>query len=351
MLELHDIHKMYEERPLLNGVSFVLAKNQTVCLLGPSGSGKSTILEIIAGLERPDSGSVLWEGRDLADVPPHQRDFGMLFQDYALFPHLDVAGNVAFGLRMRSWSTSRRAERVREVLAVVGLVGFEGRSVQELSGGEQQRVALARALAPNPRLLMLDEPLGALDRALKDELGEQLRRILRRTRVPALYVTHDQDEAFRMADQVMLLHAGAIVRSGRPVDISRAPGSVWVARFLALGNILPARALSRGRFRTPYGDFPAVCRHQHGVGQQVGLLARPLPVRSGSTRLGGTVRESVYRQDRFRTVLSNGLYFDLPKAAPKGDRISVRVRLECLGTMSAQRRAGDAAGSPDNAGS
>jgi spermidine/putrescine transport system ATP-binding protein len=184
MLELINIHKSYEGHPLLGGISFSLAAAETVCLLGPSGSGKSTLLRIIAGLEVPEQGQVRWAGADLASIPAYLRGFGLVFQDYALFPHLNVAENVAFGLRMQNLVGTERKLRVDNILKKMNLDRFRDRQVTDLSGGEQQRVALARALAPQPRLLMLDEPLGALDRSLREQLMEELRHILRASGVP-----------------------------------------------------------------------------------------------------------------------------------------------------------------------
>ena len=177
MLELNNLYKTYENQPLLKGISFSLAAGETICLLGASGSGKSTILRIIAGLEQADSGDVRWDGQSLTKIAVHQRNFGLMFQDYALFPHLNVFDNVAFGLQMKKWPKAEIAPRVDEALGQVNMAGFARRRVTELSGGEQQRVALARALAPRPRLLMLDEPLGALDRALRESLLDELRSI------------------------------------------------------------------------------------------------------------------------------------------------------------------------------
>ena len=192
MLQLIDLFKAYEDKPLLSGISFSLDKGETICLLGPSGSGKSTLLRMIAGLESPDSGQILWDGKNLDLAPPHLRDFGLVFQDYALFPHIDVFSNIAFGLKMQNWSKPEIEKRANEMLDLVNLKSFKHRKVTDLSGGEQQRVALARALAPRPRLLMFDEPLGALDQALKEDLLNELRTILRRMDIPVIYVTHDQ---------------------------------------------------------------------------------------------------------------------------------------------------------------
>src|SRR5512140_2409102 len=243
MLEVANITKSYEGVPLLRGVSCRGAQDETVCLLGPSGSGKSTLLLIIAGLEEPEAGQVRWDGQDLANVPPHLRDFGLVFQDYALFPHLNVFENIAFGLRMKNWTAEQIKSRVQEVLDLVNLSGFERRRVTDLSGGEQQRVALARALAPRPRLIMFDEPLGALDRALREDLLGQLRRILQETKLPAIYVTHDQSEAAAIADRVLLLHEGQIVREGPLAELWAHPGSAWAANFLGVGKVLQGQVV------------------------------------------------------------------------------------------------------------
>jgi spermidine/putrescine transport system ATP-binding protein len=335
MLELRRIQKSYGGQPLLRGVSFAVHANETVCLLGPSGSGKSTLLQIIAGLQSPESGTVSWQGKDLGNTPAHRRDFGLVFQDYALFPHLDVLENVAFGPTMKGWPPDEIRHRVSEVLQLVDLGGFERRTVTDLSGGEQQRVALARALAPRPRLLMFDEPLGALDRTLRDELILQLRLILDRTRIPSLYVTHDQEEAFRIADRILLLHDGRIVRAGTPKEIWEYPNSAWAAQFLGLGNILRGRVLKGGRrVETEHGTLAFRCAHRHRLGADIQLLVRPRPAPGGS-HLVGVAQETIFQHDKYRVLLSGGLCFDLDAAPKIGDRVRVSVKLECLGTAKA----------------
>jgi len=242
MLEVAGLTVRYGSLAALDGVGLSIEDREIVSVLGPSGSGKSTLLRSVAGLEPDASGAVRWDGVDLRNVPSHRRGFGLMFQDHALFPHRDVLGNVAFGLRMQHQPRTAIETRARETLALVGLAGFEHRRVAELSGGEQQRVALARALAPTPRLLMLYEPLGALDRALRDELVAELRALFIRLELTIVFVTHDHDEAFGLADRVVVMHRGRVAQHGTPAEVWDRPTDAFVARFLgwnvteALGN-------------------------------------------------------------------------------------------------------------------
>jgi ABC-type Fe3+/spermidine/putrescine transport system ATPase subunit len=338
MLTLINISKSYEGQPLLSGISFTVDAGETVCLLGPSGSGKSTLLRIIAGLESPESGLISFNGTDLASTPPHARDFGLVFQDYALFPHLNVFDNVAFGLRFKleecKMSKGKRekeiAAKVTALLEQVGLAGFERRKVTDLSGGEQQRVALARALSPNPRLLMFDEPLGALDRALKEDLLDELRGILHRTGIPTIYVTHDQEEAFAIADRILILHEGEIVCEGTPEEVVANPCSAWTAGFLGLGNVISALKIEGSKFETDYGIFTVECGHRHSKGEKVHLLARPFEVREEANAISGRVADVLFRKDGYKVTLENGLYVYLKSAPKTGEEIEVRVAVECL---------------------
>src|SRR5512133_1086434 len=238
VLTVKDIHKDYDGAPLLNGVSFEVHGGEILCLLGRSGSGKSTMLRIIAGLENAESGDILWDGVSMLGVPTHQRNFGLMFQDYALFPHKNVAENVAFGLVMQHLPAAEIRKQVRESLERVNMAGFANRSVAELSGGEQQRVALARALAAKPRLLMLDEPLAALDRSLRLELQEELHSLLHQPELPVIYVTHDQEEAVILGDRLAILHEGVIVQNGTPQQVYATPANRWVAEFLGMKNFI-----------------------------------------------------------------------------------------------------------------
>jgi ABC-type Fe3+/spermidine/putrescine transport system ATPase subunit len=330
MLEVQNIFKSYEGRPLLKDISFQVGVGETVCLLGASGSGKSTLLRIIAGLESPDSGHILFNEHDLANTPPHLRDFGLVFQDYALFPHLNVYDNVAFGLKMRRMNEDEIGWRVANSLEMVNLTGFEKRQITDLSGGEQQRVALARALAPRPRLLMFDEPLGALDRTLREDLLNELRTILHRTEIPAIYVTHDQEEAFAIADRFLILNDGVIVREGDPADVWSNPGTAFVAKFLGIGNIIDGKRISKSSVETILGTFTVDCEHQHQKGDKVRILVRPLEVQKEANIVGGVVTDVNFQQQRFKVTLDKGLYFYLNESPKIGEKITLKVKVECL---------------------
>ena len=233
MLAIDNITVVFDDTTAVDSASLSVADGERVAILGPSGSGKSTLLRAVAGLERPSHGTVAWDGLDLADTPPHRRQFGLMFQGYALFPHMNVADNVGFGLKMQDLSPPEINQRVTEVLSWVGMDTMADRSVDNLSGGEQQRVALARTLAPGPRLVMLDEPLGALDRSLRERLIVEITQLLERTGTTALYVTHDHDEAVAFADRIALMREGRIVQVGTWSELKTDPVSPWVTEFLA----------------------------------------------------------------------------------------------------------------------
>jgi len=238
LLEVVDIKKNFNGIFALEKVNLRLEAGNLLCLLGPSGCGKTTLLRIIAGLEKTDSGTVIFDGQDLSRMPPHRRGFGMMFQDFSLFPHKNVFDNVAFALQLEKHSRERINRRVKEMLHLVGLEGFEMRDVNRLSGGECQRVALARSLASAPRLLMLDEPLGSLDRVLRERLLVDLYRIIKQVGVTTLYVTHDHAEAFTVADRVAVMNNGRVEQVDQPETLYRQPANELVARFLGFHNLV-----------------------------------------------------------------------------------------------------------------
>ena len=241
ILSLRNIRKRYGAVRPADDFSIDIFRGEFFSMLGPSGSGKSTILRMIAGLEHPDSGEILINGTDVTAVPPWERHLGMVFQQYAIFPHLDVAGNVGYGLRRSGLNRAAKAQRVSELLDLVGLEGFEARRVSQLSGGEQQRVAIARGLAPGPDILLLDEPLSALDEKIRREMQAELRSIQQRTGTTFIYVTHDQEEALTMSDRIAVLNRGRYVQCGAPEEIFRVPATPFVAQFFRGSNLLDAQ--------------------------------------------------------------------------------------------------------------
>ncbi len=238
ILKVENLTCRYEEKEVLNNIHFSLDEGEILCLLGPSGSGKTTLLRLLAGLEKDYSGTISFSGKNIENVPPHKRNFGMMFQEYALFPHKSVWENIAFGLEMQKCSPDEIKRRVTQMLKTVGLSGFKNRNIDELSGGERQRVALARSLAPEPALLLLDEPLGSLDRSLRERLTGEIRTILKSLSVTAVFVTHDQTEAFGIADKVAILQDGELQQFDPPEQLYRTPANSRVARFLGFTNVV-----------------------------------------------------------------------------------------------------------------
>ena len=297
-LEIRDLAVTLGGEDILVGLDLSVRRGEILALLGPSGCGKTTLLRAVAGLLAPDAGSVHWQGEDLRAVATHRRRFGMVFQDHALLPHRNVGANVAFGLRMQGISAAERHRRVDEVLAMVGLAGYERRSVATLSGGEAQRVALARALAPEPRLLLADEPFAALDRPLHDRLLGDVRRILSDLGQTAIHVTHDHTEAFALADRVALMRDGRIHRTATPQQLRTDPRDPWTATFLGLGTVwqpgsggaAPGGAAAPGaQIETPWGPLSLddVASGSRGVpSNSVCLLIRPEAVRPGDDCAG-----------------------------------------------------------------
>lgn len=245
-LTLTDLHRHYGDVRAVDGVTVRVQAGERFVLLGPSGSGKTTILRLIAGFDAPTSGSVVLDGQSVDGLPPERRNVGVVFQDYALFPHRTVAQNIEFGLRMRKVDKAARRQRVGELLDLVGLTREAGRTPNQLSGGQQQRVALARALAPSPALLLLDEPLANLDRRLRESLRHELLRITDAVDITSVLVTHDQEEALSFADRIAVLRDGQVAQIGTPAEVWRAPADTFVATFLGDMNLLPVQAIAGG---------------------------------------------------------------------------------------------------------
>ncbi|GLQ11907.1 ABC transporter ATP-binding protein [Devosia yakushimensis] len=315
-------------------VDFNLQKGEMLALLGPSGCGKTTILRMVAGLIAPTSGRILLEGRDIAQLPVYRRNMGMVFQSYALFPHMNVAENVAFGLEMRGIPKSERAERVERALDLVKLSGYGERRITQLSGGQQQRCAIARSLVIEPDLLLLDEPLSNLDAKLREEMRDEIRDIQARTGVTSIFVTHDQDEALSMADRMAVMSAGRIEQIGTPREVFDRPATEFVAGFIGAGNFFAGTASGNGE-----ADIPGLGRltfsQSAAAGTPVRLLVRPHRIllgHQGTNHFTGTVEHLVYRGQILTLTVKVGertIIADLPTHAGKlpvtGETIALSI--------------------------
>ncbi len=360
-VEVRDIVKSFGGDRVLDGVSLAVEPGSTLALLGPSGCGKTTLLRIIAGLEVPESGEVLVDGRVLTGpgtlVPPEQRRVGMVFQDWALFPHLSVARNVGFGLPR---AERRGSPRVDEALALVGMEGFADRMPDTLSGGQQQRVALARAVAPRPRVLLLDEPFSNLDATLRVRVRTEIHALLQGLGVTAVFVTHDQDEAFVLGDRVAVVSAGRVVQHGPPQEIYERPATPWVAGFVGDAVFVPGRA-SGATVATELGALPL----DEPASGAVRVLLRPeqldLEVAAGTGSTGSdraaTVElvEYVGRDTTYHLVSPSGLALRVRRrGAPtwsRGDRVLVRPGPDPVRCFPGEAEPGPGEGGGDRAGS
>jgi putative spermidine/putrescine transport system ATP-binding protein len=314
----------------LEPITLDVAAGETVVFLGPSGCGKTTLLRIIAGLEQPDQGGrVLFNGADVTGVPIERRNVGMVFQSYALFPNMTVAENIGYGMKIRGVARTARAARVAELVALTGIEGLEDRRIDQLSGGQRQRVALARAVAVEPKVLLLDEPLTALDAALRERLRGELDRLLRTLGITTVYVTHDQAEAMALGDRIVVMRKGAIAQVGTPRDIYFAPASRFVAEFIGAANIVEAECRD-GALRLPGGTLPLA----NGAAGPVVAMIRPETidvVAAEGAALTGTVDAVNFIGDRQRLTVSGAaakpLMIDAPNTltVKAGDRIGLAV--------------------------
>ena len=343
LLEINNLEKSFDQ-PAVRDISLTLEQGRILCLLGPSGCGKTTLLRLIAGLEQPDQGKVVFNGRDVTHKPVHLRGFGMMFQEFALFPHKNVFDNVAFGLQMLNLDAAGVENQTMAMLDLTGLTALRQRNVAELSGGERQRVALARSLAPRPRLLMLDEPLGSLDRALRERLLIDIRSILKELQITGIFVTHDQSEAFSVADTIAVMYKGRVVQSGTPELLYMRPESLFVARFLGFRNLLPGRVTEAGGIKTAMGTLYPV-HADVTKGDKVCLLLRPESARLVKNRepdaasgiIAGQLTGSLFMGQSYRVRVAMGndtkLTFDLPNHQPPpplGRKIVLQINPEMM---------------------
>lgn len=321
-IQLSRLRKEFDGVVAVDAIDLTVEQGTLCALLGPSGCGKTTTLRMIAGLETPTGGTISIAGEDCTKVPPYGRDLGLVFQNYALFPHMGVAANVAFGLKMRRLSEAEIAPRVAEALALVQLTGFEKRRPKQLSGGQQQRVALARALVTRPRALLLDEPLSNLDKNLRDDMRNQVRDIQRRLGITTILVTHDQDEALAIADRVVVMNKGRIEQAGRGEDVYRRPASLFVARFVGTANVFQGR-IAGDRLAAGGLSLPIDADGKSGP---AALVVRPADARleapGAAGGLDGTVVGHIYQGSlrRYTVRLADGTPMTVD-APDKGEKL------------------------------
>ncbi len=333
VLALQGVAKNYGEVTALSGVDLAVRTGELLTLLGPSGSGKTTLLKVIAGFELADAGSVSLGGRDITTLPPNKRDIGMVFQNYALFPHMTVEQNIAFPLSIRNVAKPDIARRVQQVLELVGLAGYAKRLPKQLSGGQQQRVALARAVVFNPGLLLLDEPFGALDRKLREQMQLEVRRLQQRLGITTIFVTHDQEEALVLSDRIAVMSNGVIEQLGDPRAIYASPVNRFVADFIGESNLMHARTDATGTTAALDSGVSVLLPAPASPDSEVGLLLRPeaiaLAPATASGGFSGVIDEMVYLGStlKYFVRLDNGLAliarrtFGTDTMPNRGDRI------------------------------
>ena len=335
-LSVEGLGKRFDSAVAAEDVTLSLARGEMLALLGPSGSGKTTVLRLLAGFETPDAGRILVEGEDVTAVEPVHRRFGMVFQHYALFPHLDVGRNVGFGLESLGLPREEMASRVAGALALVDLAGLERRRVDQLSGGQQQRVALARALAPEPRILLLDEPLSNLDPTLRERTRREIRDLIRRVGITTVLVTHEQDEAFDLGDRVAVLRRGRLEQVGTPDELYAAPANLFVGGFVGRSSVLPVSVLGPTEWGTRVAVEGVEWEIERPVGQPVMLpgaamlLVRPEALRLGDDpqAIAGTVtsRRFTGPSSYFTVLTGSGATLEVvapPAAVRPGERVGI----------------------------
>ena len=305
IIELKNISKQYEDNTVLDNLSLNIRKNEFVTLLGPSGCGKTTTLKIIAGFETADSGSIMFKNKDISDIPPYKRQLNTVFQKYALFPHMNVYENIAFGLKIKKLSKDEIDKKVKEMLRMVSLSGFEKRSIESLSGGQQQRVAIARALVNEPEVLLLDEPLGALDLKLRKEMQLELKKIHHELGITFIFVTHDQEEALTMSDTIVVMNKGVIQQKGTPEDIYNEPANAFVADFIGESNILDGVMVED--FKVIFADREFECVDKgFEPNEDIDVVIRPEDfkiVKSEKGMLKGTVKSVIFKGVHYEMVV------------------------------------------------
>lgn len=330
IIQLKNISKTYEDNKVLDNLSLNIKKNEFLTLLGPSGCGKTTTLKIIAGFENADEGSVLFEGSDINEVPPYKRQINTVFQKYALFPHMNIYENIAFGLKIKKLPKDEIDKKVKEMLKLVSLEGYEKRSVDSLSGGQQQRIAIARALVNEPKVLLLDEPLGALDLKLRQEMQTELKRIQKKLGITFIFVTHDQEEALSMSDTMVVMNKGKIQQMGTPEDIYNEPENSFVARFIGESNIFDGIMIEDFKVEFCGKVFECVDKG-FSENEKIEVVIRPEDIKMVEKEKGmiqGIVTSSTFKGVHYELILEENdrkWMIHNTKNAPVGSEIGIDI--------------------------
>ena len=337
VIELENVTKSFGDNVILKDFDFKVKKDEFLTILGPSGCGKTTILRLIGGFEEPDEGKILFNGEDITNKEPYERKINTVFQKYALFPHMNVYNNIAFGLNIKKMDKKIIKEKVKEVLKLVNLVGFENREIESLSGGQQQRIAIARALVNEPEVLLLDEPLGALDLKLRQAMQIELKRIQKSVGITFIYVTHDQEEALSMSDTVVVLNNGEIQQMDSPLNIYNEPKNAFVADFIGESNIIKAKMLSDFKVRFLDYDFPCVDSGFNKM-EDVEVVVRPEDVLlvDENYQIEGTVTSLVFKGVHYEMTVDVDGYSMLVQSTEKrevGEKTGIIIKPDLIHVM------------------
>ncbi|MDU7151866.1 MAG: ABC transporter ATP-binding protein [Peptoniphilus grossensis] len=337
VIELENVTKSFGDNVILKDFDFKVKKDEFLTILGPSGCGKTTILRLIGGFEEPDEGKILFNGEDITNKEPYERKINTVFQKYALFPHMNVYNNIAFGLNIKKMDKKIIKEKVKEVLKLVNLVGFENREIESLSGGQQQRIAIARALVNEPEVLLLDEPLGALDLKLRQAMQIELKRIQKSVGITFIYVTHDQEEALSMSDTVVVLNNGEIQQMDSPLNIYNEPKNAFVADFIGESNIIKAKMLSDFKVRFLDYDFPCVDKGFKDM-EDVEVVVRPEDVLlvDENYQIEGTVTSLVFKGVHYEMTVDVDGYSMLVQSTEKrevGEKTGIIIKPDLIHVM------------------
>lgn len=337
VIELKNITKSFGDNVILKNFDFKVKKNEFLTILGPSGCGKTTILRLIGGFEEPDEGEILFNGEDITNKEPYERKINTVFQKYALFPHVNVYKNIAFGLNIKKMEKNVIKEKVSEVLKLVNLEGFENREIESLSGGQQQRIAIARALVNEPEVLLLDEPLGALDLKLRQAMQIELKKIQKSVGITFIYVTHDQEEALSMSDTVVVLNNGEIQQMDSPINIYNEPKNAFVADFIGESNIIKAKMLEDYKVRFLDYDFPCVDSGFNKM-ENVEVVVRPEDVLlvDDGFQVGGIVTSLVFKGVHYEMTVDVDGYSMLVQSTEKkevGEKIGIVIKPDLIHVM------------------